>query len=131
MVRTAQEGWESAETLLKEVTGGDDTLLDGKMIFDAAVRGDAYARWVFDETATWIGLGAASMVNALNPEKIVLCGGMIAAGDMLFDTVRKVMRANTFEVPGKRCEILPAGLGADSGVIGCAGCALARYQQEH
>jgi hypothetical protein len=50
---------------------------------------------------------------------------------MLFDMVRAVVKANAFEVPVKRCEILPAGLGGDSGVIGCAGCALARWQEDN
>ena len=131
MVRTAQEGWEKAETSLKQLCKDDPGALTGKIIHQAAAGGDPYAQYVFRETATWLGLGAASMVNALNPERIVLCGGMIAAGDMLFDTVRETVMANAFEVPAKRCQILPAGLGADSGVIGCAGCALARYREEH
>jgi glucokinase len=131
MVRTATEKWAEADTILKTMTGGDPEKLDGKIIYEAAAAGDAYAKWVFDETATWIGLGAASMVNMLNPERIILCGGMIAAGDMLFGKVREVVKANAFEVPVKRCEILPAGLGGDSGVIGCAGCALARWQEDN
>ncbi|NLV43539.1 MAG: ROK family glucokinase [Candidatus Hydrogenedentes bacterium] len=131
MTRTATEGWEAAETTLKHLSGGDPEALTGKMIYEAAAAGDQYALHVFHETAVWLGLGAASMVNALNPERIVLCGGMINAGDMLFDTVRETVMANAFEVPAKRCRILPAGLGSDSGVIGCAGCALARYQEEH
>lgn len=131
MTRTATEGWEAAETTLKHLSGGDPEALTGKMIYEAAAAGDQYALHVFHETAVWLGLGAASMVNALNPERIVLCGGMINAGDMLFDTVRETVMANAFEVPAKRCQILPAGLGSDSGVIGCAGCALARYQEEH
>ncbi|HDP34199.1 MAG TPA: ROK family glucokinase [Candidatus Hydrogenedentes bacterium] len=131
MVRTAREGWDAAETALKEMCGDDNEKLTGKMIYQAAASGDAYAKHVFDETAIWLGLGAASMVNALNPERIILCGGMINAGDMLFDTVRKTVRENAFEVPAKRCEILPAGLGEDAGVLGCAGCALARYQEEN
>ena len=131
MVHTAAEGWDAADTLLKELTGGHTDKLDGRIIYDAAVAGDAYAKWVFEETATWIGLGAASMVNMLNPERIILCGGMIAAGDLLFDKVREVVKANAFEVPVRRCQILPAGLGGDSGVIGCAGCALVRWQEDH
>ena len=131
MIRTAREGWDAAETTLKEVCDNNADALTGKMIHEAAAAGDAFAKHVFKETAVWLGLGAASMVNALNPERIVLCGGMINAGDMLFDVVRETVRANAFEVPAKRCEILPAGLGADSGVLGCAGCALARYQEEN
>ncbi len=131
MVRTAVEGLEQGkESSLKTLCGGDLEQITGSMISDAAKAGDAFAQWVFQETTTWLGLGIASIVNFLNPEKVVLCGGMIAAGDMLFNSVRETVLANTFEVPGKRCQIVPAGLGADSGVIGCAGCALARYQAE-
>ncbi|HPO16609.1 MAG TPA: ROK family glucokinase [Candidatus Hydrogenedentes bacterium] len=131
MVRTAKEGFEQGkESSLKTLCGGNLDKITGRMIYEAAKEGDAFAQWVFNETATWLGLGIASIVNFLNPEKVVLCGGMIAAGDMLFNPVRETMLANTFEVPGKRCQIVPAGLGEDSGVIGCAGCALARYQAE-
>lgn len=131
MVRTARENWDTADTTLKSMCDNNPDALTGRIIYEAASSGDAYAKQVFDETATWLGIGAASMVNALNPERIVLCGGMIAAGDMLFDTVRATVAANAFEVPAKRCQILPAGLGGDSGVLGCAGCALARYREEH
>ncbi len=131
MIRTAREGWETVKTSLKKTCGGDPEKLTGELIYEAAAGGDTFARHVFQETAIWLGLGAASMVNILNPERIILCGGMINAGDMLFDTVRETVKANAFEVPVARCEILPAGLGSDSGVIGCAGCALTRYQEEH
>lgn len=132
MVRTAVEGLEQGrESSLRAACGGDLDALTGKMISEASAAGDPFAQWVFKETATWLGLGIASIVNYQNPEKIVLCGGMIAAGEMLFQPVRETVLANTFEVPGKRCQIVAAGLGADSGVIGCAGCALARYESEH
>jgi len=130
MVRTAQEGLtEGVSSALRDLCGNDLAQLTGKMISDAAAQGDAYAKKVFLDTATWLGLGIASLVNMLNPEKIVLCGGMIAAGEMLFQPVRETVMANAFEVPAKRCQIVAAGLGADSGVLGCAGCALARYQE--
>lgn len=129
MVRTAREGLESGrQSKLLEMGREAEEGITGKMIFEAAKDGDVFARWVFEETATWLGLGIASIVHFQNPERVVLCGGMIAAGDMLFEPVRRIVRENTFEVPGKRCEILPAGLGADSGVLGAAGCALARHE---
>lgn len=130
MVRTAVEGLEAGRpSVLDEMCGGDGEQITGKMISDAAQAGDALAFWVFEETATWLGMGIGSIINYQNPERVVLCGGMIAAGDILFGPVRRAAAANCFEVPGKRCEIVPAGLGADSGVLGCAGCALARYQE--
>lgn len=129
MVRTALDALEQGQhSVLRELCGEDSNNLTGKMIFEAAQQGDAVARWVFEETATWLGLGISSIVNYQNPEKVVLCGGMIAAGDLLFDPVYRTMRANSFEVPGRRCAIVPAGLGSDSGVLGAAGCAFARAQ---
>ncbi|MCK5862290.1 MAG: ROK family glucokinase [Candidatus Hydrogenedentes bacterium] len=131
MVHTARDGWDNSHTTLKDLCEGDPEKITGKIIYKAAAAGDAYAAQVFQDTATWLGLGAASMVNALNPERIVLCGGMINAGELLFATVRKTVRENAFKVPADRCKILPAGLGEDSGVLGCAGCAFARYQEEN
>jgi len=49
------------------------------------------AKWVFEETATWLGLGIASIVHYQNPERVILCGGMIAAGDLLFGPVRRTV----------------------------------------
>lgn len=132
MVQTALDGLAAGKTspALMSLCGGNQDAIDGKMIFDAAQQGDAFSKWVFEETATWLGLGIASIINYQNPEKLVLCGGMIAAGELLFEPVRRVAKANCFKVPGDRCEIVPAGLGGDAGVLGCAGCALARFDSE-
>ena len=130
MVRTAVEGInEGRKTSLLKMAGGDVSKITGKMISEALAAGDEFAGWVMKETATWLGLGISSLVNLLNPEKVILSGGMIAAGKALFEPIRATVKANSFEVPARRAQILPAGLGADSGVIGAAGVALARYQQ--
>ena len=130
MVRTAVEGInEGRKTSLLKMAGGDVSKITGKMISEALAAGDEFAGWVMKETATWLGLGISSLVNLLNPEKVILSGGMIAAGEALFEPIRATVKANSFEVPARRAQILAAGLGADSGVIGAAGVALARYQQ--
>ncbi|MCP4639070.1 MAG: ROK family glucokinase [bacterium] len=127
MLRTAVEGIESGrETVLTDLCGGDLKKLTGKMVSDGIAQGDDFAAWVMHETAVWLGTGIGSLMNLLNPEKVVLAGGMIAAGDVLFNPIRETALAQSFEVPSKRAEIVSAGLGADSGVIGAAGCALAR-----
>jgi len=129
MVRTALEGLEGdQESILRKLCNGNLEEITGKMIYEAAQLGDAFAHWVFLETATWLGLGISSIINYQNPERLVLCGGMIAAGDMLLNPIRRVAYLNSFEVPAKRCEIVLAGLGSDSGVLGAAGCALSRYE---
>ncbi|MBN2311351.1 MAG: ROK family glucokinase, partial [Candidatus Hydrogenedentes bacterium] len=129
MLRTAVKGIEDGhETLLTTLCGGDLSKLTGKMISDAVAQGDGFAEWVMEQTGVWLGTGIGSLINLLNPEKVVLTGGMIAAGEVLFRPIRETALAQSFDVPGRRAEIVAAGLGADSGVIGAAGCALERLQ---
>ena len=128
MVRTAVEGIKAGKsTSLTDLCGGDLDNLTGEMISYAIGQGDEFAKWVMQETGRWIGTGVGSLINIFNPEKVVLCGGMIAAGDILFDAVRQAAADTSFEVPYNRAQIVPAGLGGDSGVIGAAGCGLARH----
>ncbi|MEX2015322.1 MAG: ROK family protein [Candidatus Hydrogenedentales bacterium] len=129
MVRTAREGLECGRASVLQNTAPD--LITGELISDLAADGDAFCQWVVTETAQWLGLGIANLINLLNPEKVVLCGGMIAAGDRLFAPLRATAKANAFDVPAERCEIVPAGLGGDSGVLGVAGCAWERLQGRH
>jgi glucokinase len=127
LVRTAREAIDSGrESSLAKACGGDLDKITGKMISDHAHAGDALARWAIEETGDWIGVGVASLINLLNPEKVVLGGGMISAGDLLFDAVRKRARSDAFEVPAKRAQIVPAELGEDAGVFGAAAAARER-----
>lgn len=129
MVRTALEGIEAGRpTILTQMCNGDLGNIEGKMISDAIAHGDEFARWVMNETGAWLGIGISSLINLLNPEKVILAGGMIAAGDVLLNPIRQTAKRLCFEVPGQRAQILTAGLGGDAGVIGSAGCALARFE---
>ncbi len=129
MVRTAVEGIEAGKTtILTEMCGGDLTQLTGKMISDAIEQGDEFAKWVMTETGIYLGTAIGSLINLLNPEKVVLYGGMTAAGDVLLNPIRETALKQSFEVPGKRAQIVLAELGGDAGVIGAAGCAYQRWQ---
>ena len=132
MLKTARKRIEQGglNTFLLEMCGGDLDSLTGKMISDAVEQGDTFAKWVMEETGRWLGTGIGSIINLLNPEMVVLGGGMIGAGDVLFNPVRETARAQSFDVPGKRAEIIPAALGGDAGVISAAGCALNRVEQD-
>jgi glucokinase len=62
----------------------------------------------------------ASLVNVLNPAMVIFGGGVSKVGDLLFDTVRRVVRERAFERPAEAAKIVPAALGDDVGVIGAA-----------
>lgn len=128
MVQTAVEDLESHRNsaLSKE----DVSAITAEMISEHAEEGDAYCREVVQETGRWLGLGIASLVNLLNPEKVILSGGLTQAGELLFGPIRETVNTSAFEVPARRVEIIPAGLGLDAGVIGAAAAAMERLESE-
>ncbi len=109
-------GWHS---VLSEKDPNEITCAD---IFNAAKDGDDLARHTVEGTARYIAIMGSNMANLLNPDRMVISGGMIQAGDFLFDIIKKEYLKRPFETPVKHMEIIPASLGEDAGVIGAAGC---------
>jgi glucokinase len=90
-------------------------------VYDALLRGDRYAHEVMTETAKILGAGIANMVNLLNPERVVVVGGVTRAGEHLFGPLRTEVRRRAFDAAVSVCEILPGELPDTAGVIGAAG----------
>jgi len=91
-----------------------------ELIFKTAEKGDSLARWIVEETARYLGIG----INIINPEMVILSGGMIAAGDTLFKPVRKYAQENALAAAIKEVKIVPAALGGNAGAIGAAATVL-------
>lgn len=91
-----------------------------KEVAELAIAGDSEATALLDEAFYYLGQGFVSLVNLFNPSKIVVGGGVSQIGDMLFDKVRQVVKQHAFSAPGRMVEIVPARLGAQSGMIGGA-----------
>jgi len=71
-----------------------------------------------------IQLAIANAVSIFDPEIIIIGGGVAEAGDIVFDTVRKVVDKRCFKSMAASVKIVPAGLGTDAGVIGAVALAL-------
>ncbi len=93
-------------------------------IFRAAKGGDGLAIHVMEDMGRYLGIGVASLINIFNPEMIVIGGGVMDAWSLFIGTLGSEVRQRAFEVPAKSAEILPAGLGADAGIVGAAAAAL-------
>jgi glucokinase len=98
--------------------------LTPKDIADAANQGDAVALEVFEETGYYVGLGIASMVNLLNPEMVVIGGGVSLAGDLILEPIRRSAKNNAIRTLIETCPIVPAELGDDAGIYGGASLVL-------
>ncbi|MEJ2541483.1 MAG: ROK family protein [Gemmatimonadota bacterium] len=118
----AREGLEAGiPSDLTELVEGDLTRITAETVYEAVVAGDRYASEVMTETARILGAGIASMINVLNPESVVIMGGVTRAGAVLFDPLRTEIRRRAFKVAADACRILPAALPETAGVVGAAG----------
>ncbi len=74
------------------------------------------------DTAKFLGVGLANLINLLNPELVVIAGGVTRAGDHLFEPLRAEVRRRAFRVAEQSCRIAPAALGVQAGVVGAVAC---------
>jgi glucokinase len=105
----------------------DGVTIDGKVVTEVALSGDATARGVFDLIGSRLGVALTSFANIFEPEVFVIGGGVIAAGDLLLDPARRVLAGRALP-PMKRIPVVAAELGSDAGMIGAA--AMARIELE-
>ncbi|MBU5342133.1 ROK family glucokinase [Caldifermentibacillus hisashii] len=109
----------SGESQLKWLID-DGQEVTAKTIFDSAKAGDSLARLVVDKFCYYLGLGCSQIANILNPETIVIGGGVSAAGDILLQGVLKYFSKFAFPQVRNSTKLKIAQLGNDAGVIGAA-----------
>jgi glucokinase len=103
-----------ARARLPHLNPVDPTAITARDVARAAGT-DSAAQAVWNEAMTWLGVGVASAANLLNPGRVVIGGGLTAAGDLLFDPVRREVAARVLDPD---LGVVPAALGAEAGVLG-------------
>jgi len=113
------------ETLLTHLSEGDPARVTGKLVFEAAAKGDPVAMEIVEETATYLAMGVLMAFRAYDPELLVIAGGLSLAGDTLLVPLRDALRRQagaSAESYLKR--LLPTPLGEKAGVLGAVALAL-------
>ncbi len=118
----AIEGLEAGEKSVLTDMVADPEKITSETVFEAVVKGDPYATEVVHDTAKFLGAGIANIINVLNPEIVVISGGVTRAGDQLFIPLRAEVRKRSFRVSEQACRIVPAELTGTAGVIGAVAC---------
>jgi glucokinase len=93
-------------------------------VVTAARADEAWAVEVWNDTLQVLGAGVASMINAFNPQRVIIGGGVTAAGDLLFVPLRKLALGRAMKPLAAIVDIVPAELGDQVGVMGAAALAL-------
>jgi glucokinase len=117
---------DKAEALL-ELAGGSPSMITGQMVTAAAKTGDPAARSAFEQLGYWLGNSMADVVQILDPELIVIGGGVIEAGDLLLGpaeaSYRDALRARG-RLPA--AQVRAAEMSNLAGVVGAADLARTR-----
>jgi glucokinase len=100
---------------------GEDGPPGAASVFARAQEGDDLARKAFSEAGKYLGIAMAALVNIINPEAIIVGGGVLPAWGFFMPAAEKEMLERAFQAPAEMVELLPAALGDRAGCIGAAG----------
>lgn len=121
VARQLAEQYEGSSAIKAAIDNGDT--VTSKDIFIAAEDGDKFANSVVEHVSRYLGLAAANISNILNPDSVVIGGGVSAAGEFLRSRVEKYFVTFAFPQVKKSTKIKIAELGNDAGIIGAASLA--------
>ena len=118
IVRAAEAALANGEqTSLRSVSP-----LDQVAVANAARAGDAVALRIFASVGEHLGVGVSYLVNILDPQMIVLGGGVMEAGDLLLEGTRSSIGRHSLK--GSRIPVVVSALGDDAGLIGAVFAAI-------
>ena len=128
IAKTAQERLlEGESSIMPELAGGNISGIDAKIVFDAAKQNDALANEIVSVAAKYIGIGLANFINLIDPDMIVLSGGLVKAGPIFVDRIKEVTRIYQMKCAGRKVKIVISSLGDEASAIGAACLILKRF----
>jgi len=120
MRRLANNG----RSLILDAAGGNRSRITAKSIEIAARSGDRLAREIIDETAYYLGIGLANLINIFAPDMIALGGGVMKAGSLILSPASRIARSLSLSPAREKVKITSAKLRENVGVLGAAALCL-------
>ncbi len=111
---------QGATTRITAMCKDDLNLITPELVCQAALAGDVVAREIYDTAGAAIGYGIANIVVALTPRRIIIGGGVAAAGDLILEPIRRTVKERVKLADADAYEIIPATLGNNAGLMGAA-----------
>ena len=93
-------------------------------IFHAARQGQPEAIALVRRHAAHFGVGVANIVNAFNPQRIIIWGDSLAGGELFLEAVREVVKQRALARPREMCEIVFSSFVHDTGLVGASSLAI-------
>jgi len=102
--------------------------ITGKSVTEAAKAGDELAQELIAQAGFYIGLGLANLIHILEPQRILIGGGVSLAADLRFEPIRETVLQHVMSPIYREVEIQPAALGADVGLMGGVALVLTHHK---
>lgn len=107
------------KSVVRDLCDGDTTRIRSRILSEAYAEGDSLVREVVHDTCEYLGCGCANLINVLNPQAVILGGGLIEAlGGKMLPRIRKAAWNHVIGASAKRVNILNSKLGDDAGILG-------------
>ena len=118
------EQYASATALVRMADEAGLKVESSHEVYEAFQKGDKKASSVFEKMGRYLGITLGGLVNTLNPEMIVIGGGVAAGLDAFLPALEKEMHYRAFDEPAKRARVVGSSLGDNAGLLGAARSAL-------
>lgn len=110
----------SKRSVIHKLVNGNLDLITPQILTQAAEMKDSMALNMWKLTGERLGIVLAGVINLLNPEMIVLAGGVSKAGNLLLDPIRSTVKKRAFKKPASACKIIISQYTQKLGVVGAA-----------
>ena len=120
VVRRGRAAMRAGAARLTTLVHEADGVLTPALISQAARAGDRAAKRIWLDVGRWLGIGLANVTNLLNPERIVIGGGLSNAWPFFAPALRSTLRAQAMAVPASAVRVVRAQLGDRAGIVGAA-----------
>lgn len=109
------------QSLLWSMCGREEDRVDGRMVFEAAGKGDRTAEEIVEKYLYYLSVGITDIINVFQPEILCIGGGVSRAGDRLLAPLKRMVNQQVYTRDSAvKTEIVIASLGNDAGIIGAA-----------
>jgi glucokinase len=106
--------------VISKLAHGNLKEVNPRLLAIAAGEGDATAKQIWKDAGEKLGIVLASVIDLLNPEMIVIAGGVSKAGNLLLNPIKDTVKDRAFKTPAKACKIVISKYTQKLGVVGAA-----------
>lgn len=123
--RAADELSLGRQSLITKMVNNELTQVEGKTVYEAAIAGDELAIEILAKTGEYIGIGLTNLIHILNPEKIIIGGGVSEASEFILPAIKDAIMKRGLTEQAKSTEISSSSRGQYGTAMGAASLILA------